>query len=67
MAKPGFSGHTFFGPRVVTHRHFNLGRKSKAKLGLETSGEIPKLALSKVTALKNQSGSLWIEDVKLKA
>lgn len=54
----------------MTHRHFNPGRKGKAKLGLETTGEILKLTLSKVTAplkKKNQSGSLWIEDVKLKA
>lgn len=52
MAKTGFSWHTFFGPGGVMYRHFNLGRKSKAKLVLETSGEILKLALSRGTVSK---------------
>lgn len=43
----------------MTHRHFNPGRKGKAKLGLETTGEILKLALSKVTAPLQKKKSEW--------
>lgn len=54
VAKTGFSWHKFFGPSGVTYRHFNLGSKSKAKLGLETTVEILRLALSRVTAEKSE-------------
>lgn len=68
IAKTASVGTHFLGPNDVSfiYIHFNLGKKSEAKIGLETTGEILKFSLSRVTAQKNQSGSLWIEDIKLK-
>lgn len=49
-------GTHFLGPNDVNFipTHFNLGRKSETKLGLETTGKILKFSLSRVTAQKNR-------------
>lgn len=54
MAKTVSVGTHFLGPNNVSfiYTHFNLRKKSEAKIGLETTGEILKFSLSRVTAQK---------------